>query len=97
MGLGPYPDVTLAQAREFAMQNLALVREGHDPIRHRENIKAENARAYAAFEQLTKQCFGVKRAELKGDGKSSRWLSPLEHHLFPKISKIGIEKLKGHA
>jgi hypothetical protein len=41
MGLGPFPDVTLAGAREAAQQARAAVRNGFDPIEARRKAKAE--------------------------------------------------------
>ena len=36
IGLGGYPTVTLAQAREAAVANRALVRHGGNPLAHRD-------------------------------------------------------------
>jgi integrase len=43
MGLGPYPDVTLAEAREAARAARATVRQGRDPIEERRRAR-ETAR-----------------------------------------------------
>src|SRR5271157_3340031 len=40
MGLGPFPDVPLADARETARQCRAAVRQGKDPIEERRSVKA---------------------------------------------------------
>ena len=37
MGLGPFPDVSLAEAREAAHRHRAAVRQNQDPIEDREN------------------------------------------------------------
>src|SRR5215470_7994965 len=43
MGLGPFPDVSLADARESASQCRAAVRLGTDPIEQRKLAKASVA------------------------------------------------------
>ena len=40
MGLGPFPDVSLAEAREAAHGYRAAVRQGQDPIEERRKAKA---------------------------------------------------------
>ncbi len=41
-------------------------------------------------------CFKAKQAELKGDGKAGRWMSPLSTHIIPKIGDQAIEDLDQH-
>ena len=38
MGLGAYPDVSLATAREKSAEQGALVAKGIDPIKHRDTF-----------------------------------------------------------
>jgi integrase len=45
MGLGPFPDVSLADAREAAREARAVVRKGLDPIEERQKAKGEQRRA----------------------------------------------------
>ena len=52
MGLGPFPDVSLAEAREAARESRGAVRRGIDPI---ENRKGARAAARAASDALTFQ------------------------------------------
>ena len=42
MGLGPYPDVSLADARDKAMECRRTLREGIDPIEHRRERDSES-------------------------------------------------------
>jgi integrase len=48
MGLGPYPDVGLAEAREAARECRAMVRKGLDPIDDRRDAKAAKRTAAKA-------------------------------------------------
>src|SRR5438045_510594 len=55
MGLGPFPDVDLAEARETAFACRKQLREGTDPIEARKSRKAA-VRAEAARQMTFRQC-----------------------------------------
>ncbi|MEO0938560.1 MAG: integrase arm-type DNA-binding domain-containing protein [Pseudomonadota bacterium] len=94
MGLGRWPDVTIAEARERAAMARFKVRDGIDPIALR---KAARRRANRlTVEEAIKQCYEAKQAELKNDGVGGRWLSPLNVHVIPKIGKMAIEDVDQH-
>ncbi|WP_367869228.1 tyrosine-type recombinase/integrase [Phaeobacter inhibens] len=42
---------------------------------------------------MTDAAFEARKAELKGDGKAGRWLSPLELHVIPKLGKVPVEEI----
>ena len=44
IGLGGYPAVSLAEAREVAAANLRVIREGRDPIAEKRQAAAEQRR-----------------------------------------------------
>lgn len=48
------------------------------------------------LEEAVSGCFEARQAELKGDGKAGRWLSPLELHVLPKIGKKAVEDVDQH-
>lgn len=39
------------------------------------------------------EAFEARKAELKNDGKSGRWFSPLELHVLPKIGRVPVEEI----
>ena len=78
MGLGPYPAVSLKEARAEADNWRMLVRQGLDPIKQREQKRREVARNLHILSDIAKDAFESRKAELKGDGKAGRWFSPLE-------------------
>src|SRR4051812_7832537 len=47
MGLGPYPEITLARAREKALEARRLVKEGRDPLAERGRAPALTFQAAA--------------------------------------------------
>lgn len=41
-------------------------------------------------------CFEARKAQLKGDGKAGRWMSPLQVHVIPKIGTHTVEEVDQH-
>jgi len=95
MGLGRWPDVPIAEARERAAEARRMLRDGLDPILERQKDKLRSDRLLVS--QAVQGCFEARQAQLKGDGKAGRWLSPLSIHVLPKIGKLPIEDLDQHA
>lgn len=94
MGLGRWPDVSIAEARELANGARKLVREGVDPIAKGWTERRRLERL--TVEEAVEQCFAARQAELKNDGQAGRWLSPLSVHVIPKIGKTAIEDVDQH-
>ena len=94
MGLGPWPDVTIAEARERAQVARRRVREGVDPIEERSAARYRAKRLTIA--DAIQGCFAARRAELKADGAAGRWLSPLSVHVIPKVGERAIEDVDQH-
>lgn len=90
MGLGGFPDVTLAAARDAAREARAKVRQGVDPIDHAKATKSALA-ASRASEISFKKCAlqYIAAHEAKWSAKShDQWISSLEKHAFPKIGDL---------
>jgi len=94
MGLGPWPDVTIAEAREQAAKARRIIRDGRDPIEER--LKRKQYNKHLTLAETVAGCFEARQAELKDDGKAGHWLSPLELHVLPKIGKHAVEDIDQH-
>ncbi|MCR8551205.1 tyrosine-type recombinase/integrase [Salipiger sp. P9] len=94
MGLGPWPEVSLADARMKALQARATLRDGLDPVavRQKERLSAKRLTVKEAVEG----CFKARKAELKADGTAGRWMSPLALHVLPKIGALPVEDVDQH-
>ncbi len=97
MGLGSIQQVTLKQAREQASRYRAIAKEGSDPVAQRQKQRLLAARSDTSLRTIVLEAFEAKRAELKGDGKAGRWLSPLENHVLPKLGKTPVELIDQNA
>ncbi|TYR32078.1 DUF4102 domain-containing protein [Mesorhizobium microcysteis] len=90
MGLGAASAVSLKEAREAAERWRAMVRADKDPIKERERKRREDARNIHLLKDIADDAFEARKAELKGDGKSGRWFTPLELHILPKLGKVPV-------
>lgn len=90
MGLGGYPTVGLAEARDLAARWRAVAASGRDPVKEREAERQAARREDISLAVLTADAFETRKAELKGDGEAGRWLSPLTHHVLPKLGKTPV-------
>lgn len=93
MGLGSIADVGLAEAREAADKWRAVARTGKDPIEDRRRQEREAARNLHLLKDVAEDFFEGYKAQLKDDGKSGRWYSPLELHVLPKLGKVPVVTL----
>lgn len=91
MSLGGWPSTSLASARKAHTHWRELQKSGVDPIAQRDREKRGSDDT--SFETIARNCFASRQTELKGDGKAGRWLSPLEHHVFPHIGRTPVQDI----
>jgi len=95
MGMGRWPDVPIAEARERAATARRTLRDGLDPIHERSKSKRTVKRL--TLKEAIDGCYTAKQAELKKDGTAGRWMSPLSSHIIPKLGTIPVEDIDQHA
>jgi len=93
MGLGGFPALSLAEARKLSERWRKMAAAGRDPIKEREAEERAARREDITLAILTADAFEARKAELKGDGKAGRWLSPLNIHVLPKLGKVPVTDL----
>lgn len=93
MGLGAYPTIGLADAREMAERWRTVAAKGRDPIKEREAETRKARREDVSLAVITADAFETRKAELKDDGVAGRWLSPLMLHVLPKLGKVPVTDL----
>lgn len=84
LGLGAYPDVTLAMAREKALEARQLIAAGGDPIALKRQAKPKTFKD-AALELIESKRHGWKNAK-----HAAQWTSTLEAYVFPRIGAMQI-------
>lgn len=93
MGLGPVGDVSLASARTAAQEARALVRDGKDPIEHRNEQRAA-AKAAASrditFKAYAEQYIFGKEAGWKNEKHRQQWRNSLRDYAYPHIGHMPV-------
>jgi integrase len=91
IGIGGYPDVTLAQAKEKAREIKEKIRMGIDPIAEKQVVKSElllkQARAIT-FSQIANEYFSKKSKEFKTVKQISQLKSRLENYILPTLGNL---------
>ena len=93
MGLGGINVVSLKDARTAAAKCRLQVAQEIDPIKQREKERREASRNLHVLEDVAKDAFESRKAELKGDGVAGRWWSPLKLYVLPKLGKVPVSEI----
>ena len=93
MGLGQFPGVTLAQAREKARSAREKIEQGTDPILMRQQaqslLRAQQA-ASLTFEAAARAYIDSKSAEWSNAKHAAQWTATLETYAFPTLGKMQV-------
>ena len=96
MGLGSFNFVSLAQARQYAMDGKRLVINGKDPIeeRKKEQIKVQLKQARnLTFKEIAEACIAAKAPEWKNAKHAQQWNNSLEAYAFPILGELPISDI----
>ena len=91
MGLGAFPDVTLADARRRARELREQVDKGVDPISERNVARrglAAKRDASITFKKAAEAYIGFKAAEWSNRKHALQWASTLETYAFPVMGDM---------
>ena len=91
MGLGPFPEVTLAMARDKARTARATIEAGQDPILQRERaasaLRAEQATAMT-FDKAAELMIEAKGDEWRNPKHRAQWTTTLATYASPVIGRL---------
>ena len=93
-GLGPYPAVTLAMAREIAEKWRPLVASGIDPIeRRKEQRVAERVEAAKAmtFDDCRTAYIAAHEASWRNPKHRQQWANTLRTYVTPVFGKLPVQ------
>lgn len=93
MGLGPCPDVSLAEARKRAAEARESLRSGVDPIAARQAQRSAIAAATATaitFEQAAGRYIKAHSAGWRNAKHAAQWGSTLATYAYPVFGKVAV-------
>ena len=88
LGLGGYPVVTLAKAREVALANRRMVRDGLNPKTER-----RRARGIPTFAELARADFEHRKAGWRNAKHAAQWIGTLEEFAFPRLGERTVDDI----
>lgn len=91
MGLGGFPEITLATARDKAREARAKADQGIDPILHRQEARSALRASVAAaktFDECVTGYVDAKSAEWKNPKHRQQWSNTLEQYASPVIGPM---------
>jgi len=91
IGLGPLDLVTLAEARELAIDMRRDIQRGIDPIEERKRRKIEILTFKAAAEKVHTE----QKATWKNGKHQDQWINTLETYAFPKLGDRLVNDIEG--
>ena len=90
IGLGPWPLVTLAEAREAALSNARAARQGIDPIADR-----RRRAAIPTFRQAAERVIDTHAESWKGGGRTAAiWRARLQQYAYPKLGELRVDAVQ---
>lgn len=93
MGLGPYPDVTLAEARDKALECRQMLRDGVDPIEYRRAKRVATklmAGKNMTFQECAEDHIEAHRPGWRNPKHAAQWRSTLETYAYPIIGQVPV-------
>ncbi len=97
LGLGGYPDVTLALAREKARDTREKIAQGIDPVAERQRLRsaalAERLREMT-FEKAAEAVVAKKQAEARNPKHGKQWASTLETYAYPVLGPMSVADIE---
>jgi len=94
IGLGPFPEVTLADARAAAREIRAKIRDGIDPVQERRAARAALVAAEAKsikFREAAEKFLAMKKNEFRNSKHRQQWTATLETYAFPVIGNLPVD------
>lgn len=93
MGLGPYPAVSLADARKAAAEARAAIRTGVDPIAMRQTERSATAAAQArlmTFDEAAGEYIEAHRAGWRSEKHAAQWGATLKTYASPFVGALQV-------
>jgi integrase len=91
MGLGPYPEVGLADARDAALENRRLIRKGIDPLADRTRSKLRT------FKEMAEALIESKKPGWRNAKHATQWTSSLNAYAYAKLGSLDVKAVDTEA
>jgi integrase len=96
IGLGAFPEVSLAKAREKAAETKEAIRNGVDPIEARKAARSAllaSQRQGLTFIEAFEKYAAKKLPELRTDRYRAQWRATVEKYAFPELGSMLVQDI----
>lgn len=96
IGLGPFPEVTLARAREKAAVMKEAIRTGIDPVEDRKAARSAllaSQRQGLTFIEAFEKYAAKKLPELRTERYRGQWRATVEKYAFPELGDMLVQEI----
>ena len=93
IGLGPFPEVTLAEARDAAIDLRRQIRRGIDPVEERKHARLQNQaerQPVTSFGSCVEAYVEMNRAGWKNKKHAAQWSATLKTYAYPTIGESAV-------
>mgnify|MGYP003634053932 CR=1 FL=1 len=93
IGLGPFPEVTLAEARDAAIDLRRQIRRGIDPLEERNKARLQHQaerQPSVTFRSCVEAYVEMNRAGWKSKKHAAQWSATLKTYAFPTIGDTAV-------
>jgi integrase len=97
LGLGGYPEVTLAIARDKARHFKGLLEKGIDPVEERKAKRRAliNSNLSAmTFAKAARKCHRNKALEFKSEKHANDWISSVNRYAIPILGDLPVSEIE---
>lgn len=95
MGLGPYPDVSLAEARNLAYDARVLLRNFHDPLEDKRRRERRSRISNPTFKEVAEDYISSKRAGWT-EKHQKQFQSTLATYAYPILKNIPVNEINAN-
>jgi integrase len=94
LGLGGYPVVSLAEAREMADDNQRAIRQGRNPIAEKRRAEQERRQqSLPTFAQAARQVIEIRRPTWSNEKHAAQWANTLATYVYPVIGFLPVNEI----
>ena len=97
IGLGGYPEVSLAKARDRAREDKEKIRNGVDPVAEREEARAKLASDQGRrllFADAVEKCLDAKLDGFRNPKHRQQWRNTLATYAVPVLGKMAVDQIE---
>lgn len=95
MGLGGYPAVGLAEAREMTQKRQTTARQGINPVSEKRTARqqAKARTSVPTFQEMAAKEINRRSSAWRGDKSAKQWEGSLTNHVYPLIGNKRVDEI----